>query len=81
MADPDSQKHPFPDAIVETDDCPLEDVRDGEHALPSLSPPREDRLGDHAEVLLVGILEQRPRRDADGGGQVEGVWLALKVGK
>ena len=71
----------FPDAIVEADDGPLENVGDCEHALPSALPLRDDRLGDRAEVLLVRILEHGSRREADGGGNVEGEGLALNMTK
>ena len=72
--------HVFPDSVVEPDDGPFEDVRDREDALPSPSArsSRDDGLGHAAEVLLVGVLEQGPRREAGRGGRVEGVGLALQ---
>ena len=70
--------HVFPDSVVESDDGPLEDVCDREDALPH--SPGDDGLSDAAEVLLVGVLEQRPRREAGRGGGVEGVGLALQNG-
>ena len=72
--------HVFPDSVVESDDCPFEDVRDREYALPSASAHSscDYGLGHAAEVLLVGVLEQGPRREAGRGGRVEGVGLALQ---
>ena len=72
--------HVFPDSVVESDDGSLEDVGDCEDALPSARSSGDDGLGDAAEVLLVGVLEQGPRRKAGRGGRVEGVGLALKKG-
>ena len=70
--------HVFPDSVVESDDGSLEDVGDCEDALPSSGSSGDDGLGDAAEVLFVGVLEQGPRREAGRGGRVEGIGLALQ---